>query len=227
MNKIIPFAGALIATLAFILAGGGALPGGVRLQVPNTASIGGAPVADAHVHDAGAAPAAPEPIVPPAGGSTVAITTARADKIELGYSLSVKVTSPAGKPVSEATIRFYDVVDLFGQREELIGTAVTDGQGSGLIYYLPASTGTHKIVARFAGQGTLAPSLGVTDLEAAVAAPTYKVDPQPLAAFSRYVPFAAGALVLSVWALIAFSLIGTARGVLARANETPQKGEPA
>ena len=227
MKKIIPFAGALIATLAFILAGGGALPGGLRLQVPNTASVGGAPVVDAHAHDGATAPKAPEPIVPPAGGSKVAITSAPAEKTDLGYALTAKVTSPAGKPVGDATVRFYDVVDLFGQREELIGAAQTDGQGNALIYYLPASTGTHKIVARFAGQGTLTPSLGVADLEAALAAPAYKVDPQPLAAFSRYVPFAAGAVVLSVWALIAFSLIGTARGIVTRANETSRKGETA
>ena len=227
MKKIIPFAGALIATLAFILAGGGALPGGLRLQVPNTASIGTTTSIDTHNHDTGAAPAAPEPIVPPAGGSKVAITAAPADKTELGYALTAKVTSPAGKPVGDATVRFYDVVDLFGQREELIGTAQTDGQGSALIYYLPATTGTHKIVARFAGQGTLVPSLGVADFDAAVATPAYKVDPQPLAAFSRYVPLAAGAVVLSVWTLIAFSLIGTARGIVARANETIRKGDTA
>lgn len=227
MKKIIPFAGALIATLAFILVGGGALPGGLRLQIPNTTTIGGAPTVDTHGHDGGTAPAAPEPIVPPVGGSKIAITTTPAEKSELGYALTAKVTSPAGKPVGDATVRFYDVVDLFGQREELIGTAQTDGQGNALIYYLPASTGTHKIVARFAGQGTLTPSLGVADFEAALAAPAYKVDPQPLAAFSRYVPFAAGAVVLSVWALIAFSLIGTARGVVSRANETIRKGDTA
>ena len=227
MKKILPFAGALVATLAFILAGGGALPGGLRLQVPNTASLGTTTAVDAHVHDAQPAPAAPEPIIPPVGGSKITIKTAPAEKTQLGYAVTAQVTSPAGKPVGDATIRFYDVVDLFGQREELIGSAVTDGQGNALIYYLPASIGTHKIVARFPGQGTLTPSLGVTDFEAAVAAPAYKVDPQPFAAFSRYVPFAAGAIVLSVWALIAFSLIGTARGVVSRANETIRKGDTA
>jgi len=226
IRKILPFAGAIIAALAFIVASSGALSGGARLQVPNT-NVVATTTTDAHQHDVVPAQRAPEPIVPPVDGSKIAVSATPAAKTELGYALTAKVTSPAGKPVGDATIRFYDVVELFGQREELIGTAQTDGQGSALIYYLPASTGTHKIVARFNGDGTLKPSLGVSDLELAVAAPAYKVDPQPLAAFSRYVPFAAGAVVLSVWTLIAFSLIGTARGVVSRANETIRKGDTA
>ena len=225
IKKVLPFAGALVAVLAFIAVG----TGGVRLQVPNTNVITTTTTsADAHQHDGAATPAAPEPIVPPAGGSKIAIASVPAEKPELGYALTAQVTSPQGKPVGDATIRFSDVIDLFGQREELIGTAQTDGQGMALIYYLPATAGTHTIVARFGGQGTLTPSLGVTDVELAQAAKPYKADAQPLAAFSRYVPYAAVAIALTVWALIAFSLLGTARGIVAaRANEMKRKGETA
>jgi len=224
-KKILIFGAALVATLAFIVAGRGMLPGSVRLQVPNSnLTVSG----DATMPGHDTTPAkAPQPIIPPQGGSRVAVTASTAAKPELGYIVSATVTSPAGKPVSEATIRFYDVVDLFGQREELIGSGVTDGQGQAAIGYLPASAGTHQLVARFTGQGSLIASLGTATLEAKVTAKPYAVDARPLAAFSNAVPYAVGLLVLAVWGLIAFSLFGTARGVVASANTSRRKGETA
>ena len=218
IRKALLLGSALVATLAVIAFASGRLP-----------LVAGAPAAsdDAHAHSGAPTVAAPQPIVPPADGSRVTLSTAHAAKLELGYTLSVTVISPAGMPVNDATIRFYDIVDLFGQREELIGSAVTDGQGLTAISYLPAMTGAHQIVARFAGQGTLTPSLGVTTLEATVAAPAYTVDRPALATFSAYVPYAAGVVVLAVWGLIALSLFGTARGVVARANESRRKGDTA
>ncbi len=224
MKRAIPLlALAIIATAAFVAVDRGLLGGSLRLQATN----GGAPAGNA-AHEMGNEPAVPQaPIVPPAGGSRVDVATAPAAKTERGYVVSVRVTSPAGKPVSDATIRFYEIVDLFGEREALIGSSLTDGQGNAAIVYLPALKGTHHIVARFAGQGSLVPSLGTTTLDATIAAPTYEVDEPRLAAFNRYVPYAAGAVVLAVWGLIALALLGTARGVFAGARQTRRKGETA
>ena len=214
----------LVVVLAFLAVGRGILPGALRLQASDVSL--NAPAATHDAAHAGTPAKAPVAIVPPANGSAVVVTTQPAAKVETGYTISVKVTSPAGKPVSDATIRFYDVVELFGQREELIGTGLTDGQGVSVITYLPATKGAHQIVARFAGQGTLVPSLGVTTFDATVSAPQYKVDRPPLAIFSGYVPYAAGLVVLGVWILIALSLFGTARGVIA-ASKSHRKGETA
>jgi hypothetical protein len=225
IRKAVPFGAALVGILALLIFGGAWLLG-ARAQ---TATGQAAPVASAgaHAHGGTFTVAVPVAIVPPVEGSRVQLTTARAAKPELGYTLSVRITSPAGRPVNDATIRFYELVDFFGQREELIGSATTDGQGLSTITYLPATKGTHTIVARFAGQGALVPSLGIADLDATVAAPAYKVDPPALAAFSRYVPYAAGVVVLVVWSLIAFSMLSTARGVIARADPTHRKGDTA
>jgi hypothetical protein len=223
MRRVLPFAGAIVLALAVIAFGAGWLY--PRAQAP---AISATTAAAGHAHgDPAAATYAPLSLVPPADGSRVVMSTAAAAKPEQGYLVSAKVTSPAGKSVGEATVRFYDIVELFGQREELIGTASTDGQGQAQIAYLPATTGTHKLVARFAGQGALVPSLGVADLEATVAAPKYKVDQPGLAAFSRYVPYGAGVLVLAVWSLIAFSALSTVRGVAARVGDTQRKGDTA
>ena len=224
IRKILPFAAAVILVLIFIVA----FTGGARQTANPTAAVT-TTTTDVHVHEGTAPTTAPQPIVPPAGASKITVVATPADKTTLGDAITATITSPAGKPVGDATIRFYDVVELFGQREELIGTAQTDGQGSALIYYLPASTGTHTIVARFNGQGTLGASLGVKDVDATLAAPAYKTDQQPLAAFSHYVPYVAATIVVSVWALIAFSLLGTARGVFASrgTNNIQRKGDTA
>jgi hypothetical protein len=221
MKKAVPFGAAVLAIIAIIVLGSAALTGPARTQVQSP------PASAGHDHGGSLTVAVPQAIVPPADGSRVVLTTGPAAKPELGYTLSAKITSPAGRPVNDATVRFYEVVDFFGQREELIGTATTDGQGGTAITYLPATKGIHTIVARFAGQGNLVPSLGLTYLDAAVSAPAYKVDQQPLANFSKYVPYAAGVVVLVVWSLIALSLFGTARGVIARANPTHRKGDTA
>lgn len=229
MRKLVPYIGAAIATVVLLGGAGSLLTGGLRLQIPNSSTSG---VATTTSGTPGHDPAKdkqyqPLSIVPPSDGSKLALSAAPAAKVEQGYLVSVKVTSPAGKPVGDAPIRFYDVVDLFGQREELIGSATTDGQGVAVISYLPASAGTHQIVARFPGQGSLVESVGSMSLDATVAAPTYKSDPPGFALFTRYVPYGAGVVVLAVWGLIAFSLFATARGIAAAADGKIRKGETA
>ncbi len=145
--------------------------------------------------------------------ASIELTVRVAAKVEQGYVLAVRVRSADGKPVNEAGIRFYETVDLFGAREMFIGTATTDGQGDGALPYLPAQPGSHPIIARFAGRDQVAAAEGRTTFEATVAAAAYRMEAVPLAAFSNVVTAVVGAIVLTVWALIAFAFISTARGV--------------
>jgi hypothetical protein len=174
-------------------------------------------------HDAVSTPATRPAIVPPADGARVAVTTRSATKVEQGYVIETRILSPDGKPVNEAVVRFYELVDFFGPREELIGSARTDGQGNAAITYLPASPGQSEIVVRFAGQGSLLPSVGTATFEATVAAPPYRSDQPGLLSFTRLVPYAAGAILLAVWGLIAFALFATARGIAVRAGPRTAK----
>jgi hypothetical protein len=135
-------------------------------------------------------------------------------RLENGYVLAVRLHTADGKPVNDTTVRFYEALDLFGAREMYIGSAVTDGQGGTSLGYLPARLGTHEIVARSSAREHFAGAEGRTTFEATVAAPAYRSAPAPLASFSAALPYAVGAVVLSVWALLAFALLGTARGVL-------------
>ena len=80
-----------------------------------------------------------------------------------------------------------------------------------------------EIVVRFAGQGSLVPSVGTATFEATVAAPPYRSDQPGLLSFTRLVPYAAGAILLAVWGLIAFALFATARGIAVGAGPKTAK----
>ena len=139
-------------------------------------------------------------------------------KLEQGYTINVRLLVTQTQPVVGAMVHFYDVVDLFGSKEMLIGMATTDGNGRASINYLPAQAGSHEIIARFAGMPGYATTEGRTTFQADVAAPAYVVEPAPLASFTSKVPYAVGTLVLAVWGLIAYALIGTARGITSGAR---------
>lgn len=148
-------------------------------------------------------------------------------KLELGYVISVKLTTSDSRPVNDAPVRFYRKVEFFGPREMLIGSGATDGQGRASLAYLPARTGTHEIVVRFPGRDHLAQAVGQTAFEATIAAPPYRQEPAPLASFTAGVPYVVGVIVLAVWGLIAFALFGTARGIAVRAAHTSAKEDTA
>lgn len=146
------------------------------------------------------------------------VSATASTKVDLGYVLSVRIATTDGTPVNDATVRFYESVELFGPREMLIGAGMTDGQGRASLAYKPARTGTHHIVVRFAGRDHLGPAEGRTTFEATIAAPPYQAEPLALAAFSARVPYVVGLVVLAVWSLIAFAIFGTARGIVTGAH---------
>lgn len=132
------------------------------------------------------------------------------DTRDRGYVLDVRVVSKAdGKPVANTLVRFYDTVQLLGAREMLIGTGTTDGLGTVSIYYKPAQAGTHHILARPANT-QLAATDGLATFDASAVAPSaYKRDRLPLDPFSVNLPFAGETVLLVVWGLFAFVLIGS------------------
>jgi hypothetical protein len=64
-----------------------------------------------------------------------------------------------------------------------------------------------------------------TTFEASVAAPSYQPETVALSGFTQVVTVAVGIVVLTVWALIAFALISTARGVRRGARDLGPKGD--
>lgn len=201
----------------------GLLTGGqVRLQAPATSLI--APPEDPHAGHLGAGAAPAPAAIPGPNAARIQLSMAPTATASQGYTLTAQVATPAGAPAGSASVSFYELVDLIGPREMFIGGAVTDGHGSASLIYLPATTGSHEIVARATGIAKVSPGETRATLQAAVAAPPYRPDVPALSRFSDRVPYGVGVVVLGVWLLIAFALIGTARGVLQDAGSDNEKG---
>jgi hypothetical protein len=157
--------------------------------------------------------------------AVIQLTVTAASKAADGYVLAVRVRTDDGKPVNEAAVRYYETVDLIGSREMYLGTVTTDGQGQGSLVYLPAQLGSHPVIARFAGRDQISAAEARTTFEALTAAPLYEPESVPLSGFTQVVAMVVGAVVLCVWALIAFALISTARGVRRGARDLGPKGD--
>ena len=213
-------AGVAVATALIFGPGRSLLPGSARVQLPDASHAAHGVEAVATTGPAAVRPAA---FVPGPNSAHLAVTARPAEKVTQGYVLAVHLSGPDGKPLNETAVSYYEAVDLFGEREMFIGGSSTDGQGDGSISYLPAQLGAHEIVVRTSGKGTVTRGETRMTLDARVAAPAYRPEPAPLAAFSAVVPYAVGGLVVSVWALIAFAFLGTARGVFGGARDHAQE----
>ena len=157
--------------------------------------------------------------------ATCDLHVAASAKVEQGYVLTVHLHTSDGQPVNEDTVRFYQAVDFFGQREMLLGSAITDGQGNTSLTFLPARPGSYSIIARSTDKDHFTSAEGRTTFDATVAAPAYKAETIALSGFTKVVTAAVGAIVLAVWALIALALISTARGVRRGARDLSPKGD--
>ncbi len=229
IKKLIPLVAALAVVAFFFGPGRDYLPSALRLQTSGAlvsdGDMSGMDAGQGKASGIGLAPAAV--VNPPATAARLSVAALPAEKPEHGYVLTVQLTSPDGKALANAPVKFFDIVDLFGPREMLLASAVTDGRGSASYEYLPATTGARSIVVRFAGREGVRAGEARMTLEATVSAPRPKAERSGLASFSDRVPYAVGVLVLGVWTLIGFALLATARGVIAGAHRTRGKEEPA
>lgn len=230
MRKLATFAVLVLATALLIGPMRSLLPGAMLLTGSGgPGAPAAAPTTDTHTGHASAptsAPAAAPAVVAPTNAS-VAVGAVPLAKTSDGYALSATVRTKDGAVAGSASVRFYEVVDLFGQREMYIGTGTTDGTGTASIAYLPARIGAHQIVARTIPAGKVDAAVGRFTFESSVAAPAYAAPTRPLASFSDRVPYVVGLVVFAVWSLIAFALLATARGVIGGARSSIRKGEPA
>ncbi len=214
---------AVVAIAAVSVAGGGparAVPGlsgaRVSLQAPPTSLTDGSHVASPGTPASSAAPAATT------GGATqmtASVAVQPAEDASVGYVVQARILTTDAKPANQVDVRFYEVVDLLGSRDMLIGSGKTDGQGRASVTYLPPEMGRHDVVVRVS-QGQQVAAEGHASFDASVSAPqTYWRERLPLATFSLNLPLVAAGVLLLVWALFAFAFVGTARTVASGARE--------
>ena len=226
IRKLVPLIAAVAVVAVLYGPARQYLPSALRLQSDGTLATSHEPIVDrGRPTGIGLAPAAV--LNPPATAARLVVTAQPLPKAEQGYALAVTVVSPDGKPLADASVKFFELVDLFGPREMLLGAGTTDGRGSASYGYLPARKGVHQIVVRSARQDRVTAGEGRMTFEASVAKEQKRAERSAFAVFSDRVPYAVGLLVLAVWGLIAFALFGTARGVIAGARGHQKEGETA
>lgn len=144
-----------------------------------------------------------------AAKATTSVSITPDTRADRGYLVDARLVTKEGKPIANALVRFYDVVELLGPREMLIGAETTDGLGTVSMFYKPAQGGTHQIIARPAN-AELAATDGRTTFDATVVAPpAYARERLPLDRFSVNLPAAGQTILLVVWGTFAFVLIGS------------------
>lgn len=226
-KKVIPLVAALGVAAFLISAGTGLLPGGLRLQTGGSlVSNGQEPAMNMDNGKPSAVGLAPSPVLnPPANAARLTVDAAPAQKTDDGYVLTVQVKAPDGKPLGDAPVKVFDIVDLFGPREMILASLTTDGRGYASYTYLPSTVGTHSIVVRSSSREGVRAGEARTTFEASITTAQPGVEGHPLASFTDRIPYAVGLIVLAVWALIGFALFGTARGVIDGARRTRGKEE--
>lgn len=132
--------------------------------------------------------------------------------------VSAKAVKQDGRPASNQALKFFVVADFLVSRPMRVGSGVTDSMGMTAVRYRPTWSGSHQFRVNFAGNDTLAPAEGTTEVQLAAVTAPYSPAPRALAPLRRAVGTGALAATLSVWAML---LIVVARVVWSLAGPTP------
>ncbi len=211
-SRVAGVAAAAAVVLAVAGIGQGLAGGRVALMLSSGSGTHHEAAATTGASPAPAAAAAEPGNVAP--GTTASMNIAPSRKADQGYVVEAQIAGKAGAPLNQMSVQFYDTVELLGAREMLIGTQATDGQGRASVAYLPAGGGSHTVIARYAtadGSGEVRSTFTAT----VVAPDAYHAEKLPLADMSLSLPRIAGTVLLGVWLLFAFALIGAVRGIAA------------
>jgi hypothetical protein len=128
-------------------------------------------------------------------------------------TLRVTLTDGGGAPLNDRSISFYEQTNAFGQRDALLGTAVTDSSGYAAIDYQPAEAGSQLIKVRFLGDDQLAASDASSTIQVRDLVPPYSPEPLPLATVRAWLPLGLASLVLATWAVLIGVSLRTILGI--------------
>ncbi len=168
-----------------------------------------------HAGPAGGGAAQPVTVAPsgadPANARVVtSVSVQRAARAGRGYTIAARLVAKDRADLNGIDVAFYDIRPLLGTREMLIGSATTNGSGVAQLSYLPAEPGKHEIVARPVSWDQLQATEAHASFQAdAVAPAAYVREHLPLERFSAPLPYAAALVLVGVWGLFAFIVLGS------------------
>lgn len=107
-----------------------------------------------------------------------------------------------GRPVGNATVEFFVMTEVFGQRLMSIGQAVTDTTGRAAVSYKPSWEGETEVVAKFSGNAQYAAAEAGYTFVAIGPVPVHQNAKFGLEPIRAWAPLVVAVLVLAVWATL-------------------------
>lgn len=118
-------------------------------------------------------------------------------------SLSVRLVTSDGEPITRQPVEFFVTPDFLGERPVSIQTAITNADGVATVRYAPTWEGEHPITARFAGDESYQPAEATSTLQlTGVPSPEIPVE-EHLTALRRWATPGAVVVVLTLWLVLA------------------------
>lgn len=155
----------------------------------------------------------------PSQGAASVVTIAATPSQEGQVVVSAQFASTGGQLASGQEVSFFLEADFLGQRQVLLGNAITDADGMARVRYTPTWEGTQHIVARLAGEE------GYANVETTIAFDVtglrsiFVPEPPALGRVRELTPLIVGSVVVLVWAIMALVLVRTTYGI-AMAGQT-------
>ena len=138
--------------------------------------------------------------------------------------LSVRLLNDQDQPLSGATVTFYMLTTVFGERLMKAGDAFTDATGTASLIYEPTWVGDHTVVVRFPGDAQNASTQTTFQFAASGPVPVHENARFGLEEVRRWLPLAVGAALLAVWVTLGLVIVTTVRGLrAATAAVEPQR----
>jgi len=157
-------------------------------------------------------PGASQPIVPQPVTLRLLFDVVSGDPHDT-VNLSARLVQADGKPIGSRPVIFFVRTAVFGNRLMPLGTANTDSSGTAAMTYTPTWEGDQHLVLRFAGDVAYASAETTATALVRVATPAYQAEQEPLIAARRWLPVAAGAVVVGVWGVLIRLLLAVLRGL--------------
>jgi len=132
-------------------------------------------------------------------------------------TLSAQLTSAEGAPARAEPVVFYEMSSVFGERLMNLGTSLTDASGAASLPFEPTWPGEHTIVARFGGDGELAPAQSTFRFTSDAPPHIHENAKFGLETPRRLAPIGIGLVVLALYGLLGLVVVRVVRGIMADA----------
>jgi hypothetical protein len=167
----------------------------------------------------------------PADSAPVSITfeNPEAKGEDGGLSVSVRLTTADGEPITRQPVEFFVTTELFDGRPVALRSVLTNAEGKATITYTPTWEGEHRITAQFAGDETFQPTEATSVLNVSGIVSSYTPPPEPLSPLRQWATPGAVAVVLTVWLILAAVIVRVCWGVWhygQRRETAAERGRP-